>query len=455
MIPSVLNRAAAAPEYVRRRFRVHVAVAAIVVLFILRHVVTALVFPPFTGHDEVAHYGYLRTVAFEKRLPHLSDPLPPSAADYRAYALDWVEGPGYQYTALHPPLYYALMAPVLMIDPTASPEEHLYRVRLAGVWIGVLTVVLAFALAQTVFPGNSFIALTATSLVAFQPQVSYEAAILNNDALGIAGTSLLLWMIARAIREEFSTPSAVAVGVSLGIALLAKSTALVLVPAIALAILAVLGLSPARVIRVGITVLVPAAVISAPWYLHLYRTYGDLSGLAALGELQRDWNHPAGTFFELLFSTRFLSERFRETWGEFGWRRAPLDPALLWAIGTAAAVAGAGLLRVALLTTGFAHASADRVSLSRRQRITVVILFVSCVGAYLAVIQFGTRFVLTQARYFFPVVNAAAVLAALGFEALTPDRSRPAVQAGLLVALAVLNLFIYTRAVIPAWHFPR
>jgi hypothetical protein len=264
-----------------------------------------------------------------------------------------------------------------------------------------------------------------------------------------------LWMIARAIREEFSTPSAVAVGVSLGIALLAKSTALVLVPAIALAILAVLGLSPARVIRVGITVLVPAAVISAPWYLHLYRTYGDLSGLAALGELQRDWNHPAGTFFELLFSTRFLSERFRETWGEFGWRRAPLDPALLWAIGTAAAVACAGLLRVALLTTGFAHASADRVSLSRRQRITVVILFVSCVGAYLAVIQFGTRFVLTQARYFFPVVNAAAVLAALGFEALTPDRSRPAVQAGLLVALAVLNLFIYTRAVIPAWHFPR
>jgi 4-amino-4-deoxy-L-arabinose transferase-like glycosyltransferase len=455
VIPSVTGGAEVTPRATRGISPLHLAIGMILTLFAAKHVVTALVFPPFTGHDEVAHYGYLRTVALEKRLPTLSDPMPESASKYRAYALDWSWGSGYQYTALHPPLYYLAMAPIVALDPSAAPEQHLFAVRLAGVWIGVLTILLAVALAQTVFPGDAFMAVTTAVLVAFQPQVSYEAAIVNNDALGIAATSLVLWLLARAIRDGFSTRRSFEVGAALGVALLAKSTALVLVPALALAIVLSTGRSPQRWVQAGLAMSLAAVVISFAWYAHLYRVYGDFSGLAQLATLQAHWNRPAGTFVELLFSTSFLVERFRETWGEFGWRRAPLDAPLLWSIGIASAIAGAGLLRFVLASVGLTAPREGDRPLQPWQRAALLVLFCATVAGYLAVVQFGTRFVLTQARYFFPIVNAAALLAAVGIRELTHVRYRRVVQALLLVVLAMLNLLIYTRAVIPAWHFPR
>jgi 4-amino-4-deoxy-L-arabinose transferase-like glycosyltransferase len=455
VIPSVTSGAEVTRQTNRGASGLRLAIGMILTLFVAKHVVTALVFPPFTGHDEVAHYGYLRTVALDHRLPTLDDPMPASAAKYRAYALDWSYGSGYQYTALHPPLYYAMMAPILALNRDASPEQHLFAVRLAGVWIGVLTVVLAVALARTVFPGDAFIAVTTATLVAFQPQVSYEAAIVNNDALGIAMTSLVLCMLAQAVRDGFSTRRSLEVGVALGVALLAKSTALVLVPALALGIILSGGRSPRRWLQPALVASVAAAVISAAWYAHLYRIYGDFSGLAELARLQAHWNRPAGTFLELLFSTSFLVERFRETWGEFGWRRASLDASLLWTIGIGCAFAGVGLLRFALAAVGLAAPRQDDRPLEPWQHAALLVLFCATVAGYLAVVQFGTRFILTQARYFFPIVNAAAVLAALGLRELTHSRYRPAVQAMLLLILAVVNLLVYTRAVIPAWYFPR
>ena len=81
----------------------------------------------------------------------------------------------------------------------------------------------------------------------------------------------------------------------------------------------------------GVVIGIPAVLLAAPWYLFLYRTYGDFSGLARVKELQY-WNGPMGSFFELLVDPDFILNRFRETWGEFGWRQIHLRPELLWAI---------------------------------------------------------------------------------------------------------------------------
>lgn len=451
---SIVAAAAREPaRHSRHAVRVRAALALVIATFVAKHIVTTFVFPPFSGHDEVAHYGYLRTVALQGRLPLLRDPLPPDLSPYRAYALDWAAGPGYQYAAVHPPLYYFLMAPLVRASPAASPETHLYLVRLAGVWIGVATVLLAWALAREIFPNDAFMVITTPLLVAFQPQVSYEAAIVNNDALGIASAGLVLWLVARATRGGFRPAVALTIGVALGVALVAKTTALVLTPVIALAAC----LAPHRGWRdllqaAGLVALATVAV-AAPWYVFMLRTYGDLTGLTELAELQRSWNRSLGTFPELLFSTGFLVERFKETWGGFGWRRAPLDPGLLWAIGSASVLAAAGLVRWALTLTRLAppwHSDDDL-----HQGRALLVLLCACVVAYLAVVQFGTRFALTQARYYFPVVNAAAVLAAVGFRELTPPRHRGRVQALLYVALVVLNLMIFTRSVVPAWYFPK
>ncbi len=69
--------------------------------------------------------------------------------------------------------------------------------------------------------------------------------------------------------------------------------------------------------------------------------------------------------------------------------------------------------------------------------------------AWLAVIEFGTSFALSQARYFFPVVNAAALLAMLGLRTLIPARFRPAGQGLFVGGLIALNVVIMTIYVLP------
>ena len=55
------------------------------VVYIAKQVLFVFAFAPFTGHDEVAHYGYVRTVATEGRLPVLPELETWQAADRKAH----------------------------------------------------------------------------------------------------------------------------------------------------------------------------------------------------------------------------------------------------------------------------------------------------------------------------------------------------------------------------------
>jgi hypothetical protein len=79
----------------------------------------------------------------------------------------------------------------------------------------------------------------------------------------------------------------------------------------------------------------------------------------------------------------------------------------------------------------------------------LVILLAVCVLAYLAVVQFGTSFALSQARYYFPVVDAATLLAMLGLRTLIPIRARAAGQGVVVAALVCLNILIMAAYVLP------
>jgi hypothetical protein len=65
------------------------------------------------------------------------------------------------------------------------------------------------------------------------------------------------------------------------------------------------------------------------------------------------------------------------------------------------------------------------------------------------VVQFGTSFALSQARYYFPAVNAGALLLMLGLRTLLPGRARPTAQGVVFGALVLLNIVILTGYVLP------
>jgi hypothetical protein len=158
-----------------------------------------------------------------------------------------------------------------------------------------------------------------------------------------------------------------------------------------------------------------------------------------------------GSFFELLTDPEFIVNRFKETWGEFGWRQIHLRPELLWAIAIPMILALIGLTVYAFMV--WRSPPGSRHDLVMRpepwQRNSLIILFLTCAIAYLAVVQFGTEFALSQARYYFPAINAVALLFMLGLRTLLPGPARPAAQGIVFGALVILNIVIMTGYVLP------
>lgn len=481
-------------EAARARPAIELFIAALLLVYVLKQVLFAFAFQPFSGHDEVAHYSYVEVLATEGRMPQLPDlepwqaeaasrgdtsfdQLPVKLYPYCMYAVvgwhcepydrQWAANPprmvtylgdlyptGYQYTANHPPLYYVMMAPVYLLAEGWPLEAQHFALRLAAIPLGLATVLLAFLMTRQLFPRDAFLLVTVPAFVAFQPQISYEAAMINNDIAAIAAFSWLLYLIIRGVRHRFPISTCVWIGVALGIAVLAKSTSLTGAPLIAVAIVLTMGWRNLREwIGRGCLVVIPALVVVAPWYLYMWRTYGNLDALPQIQALQF-WNQSAGSFGDMLTDREFLIMRFRETWGEFGWRLMPLDANLLWSIAIPVLIAMVGLVWFVIQTfrnQSFSHeqsaTTANRAD--RSQLIGLVTLALACGIAYLAVIQFGTQFELTQARYFFPVVNAAALLTMLGLRTIMPVSVHRYAQGVIIGALLVLNIVIFVQYVFP------
>ena len=462
----------------------------LLILYAVKQIFSVAAYYPFSGHDELAHFSYVRTLASEGRLPELpdlatwraglnggdpppTDEIPAELYQYCRFTLDWYCDPdsprwgadpprivtvpglgyfpsGYQYAANHPPLYYATMVPLYAASSGASPAAQHYLLRLAAIPFGLLTVYAAYRATRALFPGDAFLTVTVPALVAFQPQVSDEAAMVNNDIVAIALTSLILWGVIAGMRDRF--PCALrrtrgctrsrSAGQGYGDHGGADHRAAVVLGT---------GWRDWRgLLMRGLVIGIPAALLSAPWYLFLYRTYGDFSGLARVGELQY-WNGPMGTFFELLVDPGFIVNRFRETWGEFGWRQIHLRPELLWAIAIPTILALAGLAVYAFsVWRRLPSSRGDPVMRPESwQRNALIVLFMTCVVAYLAVVEFGTSFALSQARYYFPAINAGALLVMLGLRTLLPAQARPAGQGIVFGALVLLNIVIITGYVLP------
>lgn len=466
-------------------------ITVLLLVFIAKQLFLVVAFYPFSGHDELAHFSYVRTLATEGRLPELpdltawranlnggdpppTDEIPAELYPYCRFALDWYcepESPrwrdnpprvvtvpgwghfpsGYQYVANHPPLYYVTAAPLFLASAGFSPLVQHYLLRMMAIPFGLVAVYAAYRSARALFPGDAFLMVTVSAFVAFQPQIGYEAAMVNNDVMAIAATSLLIWGIIVGIRDRFPLKLCLALGIVLGAGLLAKGTTVTMAPVIALAVLLGVGWRDWRGwMSRGTAVAVPAAVLTAPWYAYLYVTYGDFSGLGRVEALQY-WNRPMGSFLELLLNPEFVVSRFRETWGEFGWRLIHLSDRLLWAIAIPTVAALLGLVVYAVCSwKGISLWRGDALLRPAAwQAKALVVLVCACVVAYLAVIQFGTSFALAQARYYFPIVNAAAILLMLGLRTLIPERARLVGQGSVLGALILLNIVILTAYVLP------
>lgn len=476
-------------------------------LFIAKGVMVTFAHPPFTGHDEVMHYANLEYVATQHRLPVIPvledwqaadeagdalayDRAPEKLWPYCRYVTgDWSVGcgthtspvwkvywppenanylHGWVYTANHPPIYYLYLAPFYWATEDLSLETQLYTFRLATLPFGIVTVLMAWLTARTLFPRERFLSLLVPAFVAFQPQISYEAVMLNNDAAAIAFTSVTIYLLVRGLRSGFPVGNVALTGFFLGLAVLSKNTSIVMAGSVAVAMILGLGVRNWRAwLGRGVLAAGAAGLLVWPWFLYMYRTYGDLTALGRVSALQY-WNYASDqrpTILDQATDKGFAWLRWRETWGEFGWRLIWVGESdnwiflriLLWAtmIGTVGIAVWAVRLYLAsrerdaegepLPATGALFRA------ERWQVVGVLTMGVTCIVSYVAILQFGVSFSLTQARYYFPAIVPAALLLMLGFRAITPQRWLRSSEALLFLGMVMINVIIYTAFVVPYW----
>jgi 4-amino-4-deoxy-L-arabinose transferase-like glycosyltransferase len=479
------------PRDTARRF-----LTLLLALFACTQLLIVIIFPPFSGHDEVAHFDYARLIAQEQRLPLIpeletwraqrasgepvtGDFLASDLYPYCLFALEWwpcepdnperaanppyeaidsVTGDSFpiawQYAANHPPLFYVLAAPVQWLLDGQGLGVQNRVLRLLAIPFGALVVAGTFALARRITPQSGFVPVVAATGIAFQPQVAYSAAIFNNDVTVIAAGVWLLVLLMTGIRRGFDRRLVVGAGLLLGVGLLLKGTMLVFAPVVALALIAGTGWRQIGVwLPKGLVIAGIGFGMASPWYLYLWRTYGNLSGLEQVAQLQALWNYPNGApgFAELLTDGAFIQRFWRELWGGYGWRRIPFEDGLLIGFGLVClfGVVGLGMAFAHGHQRGGAAAVQGLDAVGTRQ---ATVLVASVGLAYLAVIQFGTTFELAQARYVFPALPAAAVLLAIGVSAIVPSRARRYALVLWVAGALAVTVFIYSAYVIPYWY---
>ena len=168
------------------------------------------ILPPWDGFDSVAHMEYIRYITEHNSLPLANE--------------------GYE--MFQPPLYYLLCAAVLKLCHLSLPSwGAVVALRVFGMGVGLGHFFLVWGSLRLLFPEERGIARWGGVLAACLPVMIYLSQYVTNEAFAAASVSgcifVCLWMIQR---DKLSWKHFTALGFCLGLAMLAKSTALLVLP---------------------------------------------------------------------------------------------------------------------------------------------------------------------------------------------------------------------------------
>jgi 4-amino-4-deoxy-L-arabinose transferase-like glycosyltransferase len=210
-------------------------------LLVLLAISTALltmwsfIVPLFEAPDEPYHWAYARYIHDYGRLPF--------------YDRSLIE-------AVHPPLYYVLIAPfavnselpsancIFMSSINCVPRAFsdfgkywpLRWARLFTVVLSVVTILFTY-LAGYEASGRPVTGLLAGGLAAFLPQFTFRGTNISNDAMVATTSAIATYFIVRLIRRGFSWKLGCMASLTVAFAFLSKVSAMILVPVLIAALL--------------------------------------------------------------------------------------------------------------------------------------------------------------------------------------------------------------------------
>ncbi len=440
----------------------HRWLALILATFVTLATVYNVTTPLFEAPDEGDHYRYVKHLADGHSLPMFE----PGG--------NWVGHEGWQ-----PPLYYILGAlATFWIDTDnarelewvnshrdgggggmnviyhTSAESFPYRraalamhiVRFLSTLMGAVTVTATGLIALELFPGQKWIAIGAAAINAFNPQFLFISGVINNDNLVIALSSLVLLVLLRLLKRNAQMRDFVILGLLLGLAFLAKVSALALLP-LTLAVLALLAYHQRslRVLIYGMSAIAVAFVVSGWWYLRNWALYDHPLAWQTMLEMSAPLlRTQQRSFMEALSYAQWLRKSF---WAVFGYGIL-LDPPLYEVLDFMSCIALVGWAILAVRQW-------KRRSLARSTALGLSILFLWAISVFASLVRWMQIFgVSNQGRLLFPAISSISILLFVGLAQLAPASHTwlPAsvVSAGLFLLAAICPF----RFIIPAYDHP-
>jgi 4-amino-4-deoxy-L-arabinose transferase-like glycosyltransferase len=422
---------------------------------------------PLHAPDEQAHLQAIIQVRKQHILPEIHYEFEtntggavvgnPGDQAARDYALSLGIGVGrprllIPYESMQPPLYYVAAGLVSQVAPP-DPPVVLYLSRLVAVLFGAGAVYFCWAAVRVLAPQAAMWAVASAGAMALLPQFCFNSATAANDsALNFAATaSFYVWF--KGLRQPEYDSWMLRAGALLGLAVLAKLTAVALAPGLALVILfRAFQSAPSaslwrerlrRGLRMAVGAIGATLFVCGWWLLRNMLIYGEPSGSRDALRSYAEWNAKLVPDINL---DLFLRLTLESLWGLFGGMSIRM-PALLYDLSSYLALGLVALSGVALLSTVFKSA---REGTARRAPTRILAYAWQAGLAMLAVaatLAAGyLRFNLTvgfqpQARYFFMLLLPLSMLFTGGLYALVPGRRLKALALSLpLLWLAFLNV---------------
>jgi hypothetical protein len=443
-------------------------------IFALLGLAYSLTTPLFEAPDEVWHYAYVRYLAEKRALPALTDT---GNAAYQEIA--------------QPPLYYAVAAlfsgsvpdddlDALMwhnpgfgyqaggtVNDNKNMLIHTEReqfpwhgavlalrlARFVSLAFGLLTILAAWGLGREAFSERPAAALGVAAAVAFTPQFLFISSVASNDSAAAALSTAALWASARIANHGPSLRRSLAAGLLIGLAALAKTSNLLLLPlALVVLFFASRQITKSLISSLRLSIvhcslfIVMVFAVSGWWYVRNALLYGDPLGLQV--HANTPWGRAAPASLTTLLTE--LPAVYRSFWGGFGWGHIQYPAWVYLALGVLVAASLAGWLW-ALKTR----------RLPGRGRIFVLAATWSAL-VFAALLVWMRKIQAPHGRLLFPALGTWAVLMIGGLQIVDWRIGRPAnqqpsnlqslISITLLAALSIATPFLVIR---PAFAPPR
>jgi 4-amino-4-deoxy-L-arabinose transferase-like glycosyltransferase len=340
------------------------ALAGVVLTYLALGATYSVVVPVYEAPDESFHFFVIKHIV-----------------DHRALPVQRAETRGmWEQEGSQPPLYYVLGALLVGRIDLADVEDLLWRnpqanigdpmnpgnknvyvhppeqdypwrgavlavhiLRFFSLALGAATVVTTWAIVDLLAPRRPALAVAVAAMAAFIPQFLFISGTVNNDnAMTFLGTVTLYMLL---LRLKVGTRGGdlhrwIGLGVVLGLATLAKLSALALLglTIVTIALVAWHRRSWRAFWRMGFAVGVPVVAIAGWWYVRNVLLYGEPTGLTAMWEVvgRRD-------DFGVDLWDEFRGLRY-SFWGLYGWFSIPMAGWVYHVLDVFSVLAWVGLL---------------------------------------------------------------------------------------------------------------